>query len=105
MNHLAQTPAGWTPRDWSWRLKRLSHGCKEINPLRAAELGDAAAEIDRQLGEPRTCAECKLELHGPGTAQPLDRGQLVERDGDVHLLCSPCAWRLERAAGRIESAA
>ena len=85
-------------------LTDLSEGKIDVQAA-SDELGDAAAEIDKQLGEPRICTRCKLELHGPGTAQPYDRGVLEEDDGDVLLLCSPCAWRRERAACRTGAAA
>ena len=78
---LTTVPAGWTPRARADRLARLAAIC--FDPARAAELRSAADAIKAEIGEPRACGECGLELQG---ADPGARPNGIQ-------ICTVCEFR------------
>ena len=103
MSDLVVTPQGWAPRSWAERLAHLAGVCFHVE--RAAELRAAAEAIEADLGPPRTCVICRLELGGRATGRPHDPGAIIDVDGEGRLACRVCAWRRERAPTRRRATA
>ena len=92
---LTTIPDGWRPRAWAQRLEYMAAGCAGHCPERATELRAAAAAIHRQLGPPRICDECRIELERP------DPGAFP----DGALICTPCEFRDRERRQRARGAA